>query len=196
MWRLFHEKEIDSLTISEDLEEAIQSAKDKQSCKELIENPKFIMYLEKYSDIQKKYKNGEKGKTAQFWMQYLDLIELLHLLHYSINFNDFELRLLCWKKLVALCFPTNKRNYARYGTYYVKTLENLETTHPEAIEELSVKGISIRRNDFGIGQSIDGAGEQTFQRASKTSGGIRCFMNNAAAYDKLCLVPSLSSKTC
>ena len=83
-----------------------------------------------------------------------------------------------------MCFPTNKKNYARYGAYYVRVLENLENTHPGAIEELSQKGISVRRNDIGIGQSIDGAGEQTFMRSAKTSGGIGCFMSNSAAYDK------------
>ena len=57
-----------------------------------------------------------------------------------------------------------------------------------------MKGISIRRNDIGIGQSIDGAGEQTFQRASKTSGGIRSFMNNAAAYDKWVLCRPFQAK--
>ena len=66
----------------------------------------------------------------------------------------------------------------------MKVLENLETTHPGAIEELSIKGLSVRRNDSGIGQSIDGAGEQTFMRSAKTSGGIGCFMSNSAAYDK------------
>ena len=192
--RLFHEKELASLSLSQELEELIQSAKDKKSCKELIDNPKFLSYIEKYSEIQKQYLSGEKGKTAQFWMQYLDLVELLHLFHYSINLNDFALRLSCWKKLITLCFPTNKRNYVRYGTLYVKTLENLPITHPGAIEELSEKGISIQRNEIGIGQSIDGAGEQTFQRASKTAGGIRSFMNKAAAYDKWVLCRPFQAK--
>ena len=60
----------------QELEELVQSAKDKKSCKELVDNPKFIFYIEKYSEIQKQYLRGEKGKTAQFWMQYLDLIEI------------------------------------------------------------------------------------------------------------------------
>ena len=45
-------------------------------------------------------------------------------------------------------------------------LENLDKTHPGAIEEISEKGLSVRRNEFGIGQSIDGAGEQTFMRSA------------------------------
>ena len=93
-----------------------------------------------------------------------------------------------------LCFPTNKRNYARYGSYYVRVLEHLETTHPGAIEEISQKGLSVRRNSSGIGQSIDGAGEQTFMRSVKTTGGIGCFMSNPAAYDKWVLCPPSQAK--
>ena len=42
----------------------------------------------------------------------------------------------CWRGLVVLCFPTNERNYARYGSYYVEQAQNLPNTHPGAIEEL------------------------------------------------------------
>ena len=52
----------------------------------------------------------------------------------------------------------------------------------------------MRRNDLGIGQSIDGAGEQTFMRSAKTSGGIGCFMSNSAAYDKWVLCRPFQAK--
>ena len=125
---------------------------------------------------------------------FTDLVELQQLFHYSINMNDFALRLDCWRIIYTLCFATNKRNYARYGSFYVKVLENLETTHPGAIEELSRKGLSVRRNTSGIGQSIDGAGEQTFMRSAKTSGGIGCFMSNSAVYDKRVLCRPFQAK--
>ena len=40
--------------------------------------------------------------------------------------NNFELRLHCWREFTALCFSTNKRNYARYGAYCCMQLENME----------------------------------------------------------------------
>ena len=167
---------------------------DKSYCEDLIRDPTFSAFTKQYQDLRNRYLNGEKGKTAQFWMIYMDLVELQHLFHYSINVNDFQLRVSCWRRIVTLCFPTNKRNYARYGAYYVKVLENLPTTHPGAVEELSDKGISVRRNKLGIGQSIDGAGEQTFMRSAKTSGGIRRFMANPAAYDKWVLCRPFQAK--
>ena len=59
---------------------------------------------------------------------------------------------------------------------------------------MSEKGISVRRNDIGIGQSIDGAGEQTFMRSAKTAGGIRAFVNNAPTYDKWVLCHLFQAK--
>ena len=64
----------------------------------------------------------------------------------------------------------NKQNYSRYGAYYCKSLENIEKTHPGAKGELEEKGLSVCRNNYNIGLSIDGAGEQTFMRSSKTTG--------------------------
>ena len=69
-------------------------------------------------------------------MMHLQLIERQHKLHLSINLNDFDLRLHCWKEIVSLCFVTNKQSCARYGAYYCVQLENLDRTHPGAKEEL------------------------------------------------------------
>ena len=41
---------------------------------------------------------------------------------------------------------------------------------PGALKELKKNGISVRRNTINIGQSIDGAGEQTFMRSARTTG--------------------------
>ena len=180
--------------MSDDLVNSIKGSKSKEQCERLIETDEFCKLQEKFKSVREQYLNGNRGKTAQFWMRYLDLVELQQKFHYSINVNDFALRLECWRKMIKLCFPTNKRNYARYGSSYVRVLENLETTHPGAIEEISQKGLSVRRNNSGIGQSIDGAGEQTFMRSAKTSGGIGCFMSNAAAYDKWVLCRPFQAK--
>ena len=73
-------------------------------------------------------------------------------------------------------------------------LENLPDTHPRAIEELTEKGPSVRRNTTGIGQSIDGAGEQTFMKSAKTSGGIENFTSQDKTYDKRVLSRPFQAK--
>ena len=192
--RLLIERELESLTVSKDLENLIKSIGDAKSCQDLFENPEFKNYYHEFNSIENQYLNGDKGKTPQFWTLYTSLVQLVQELHYSINVNDFYLRLKCWKDIVFLCAATNKRNYLRYGSYYIETMQNLPNTHPGAVEELLEKGISVRRNDIGIGQSIDGAGEQTFMRSSKTRGGIKSFTSNIATYNKWVLSRPFQAK--
>ena len=118
-------------------------------------------FLTKVENAVKRCTNGEFGKTAQYWMANVKLVERQHLLHYAVKTNCYEIRLSVWKEWMTLCFATNHVHYARYGTYYVNFLENIESTHPGAKEEIEEKGLSVRRNDIGIGQAIDLAGEQT-----------------------------------
>ena len=83
---------------------------------------------------------------------------------------DFDLRMLMWKESLPLCFATNRLHYARYGTYYLKSLESLELSRPGVKEELCRQGLSVRRNKLGIGQAVDLAGEQTYMKNAKTAG--------------------------
>ena len=59
--------------------------------------------------------------------------------------------------------------------YYGHVLENIDTKYPGAREEMMSLGISVRRNEYGIGQAIDLAGEQTYMRNATTAGGITSF---------------------
>ena len=79
-------------------------------------------------------RNGEFGKTprAQFWALYMMMVDRQQKHHYAINTNDYNLRLLMRRKSLSLCFATNRVHYSRYGTFYVQSLENLESTHPRA----------------------------------------------------------------
>ena len=182
MHRLFIEQVATQLSLSSSSETSIKDTRNEENCRMLIQDQEFIAFQDMYDNLHGEYLSGAKGQTGRYWMFYLRMTSLLHAFHYSINVNDFYLRLNCWKRMVSLCFPTNKRNYAR--AYYVQMLENLPDTHPGAIEELTEKGISVRRNTTGIGQSIDGAGEQTFMRSAKTSGGIETFTTQDKTYDK------------
>ena len=128
--------------------------------------------------------NGEFGKTPQFWVMYMIMVDRQQKLHYAINTNNYNLRLLIWKESLPMWFATNKIHYARYGTFCVTFLEYLEDTHPETKEEIKEKGLSVRRNTLGIGQAVEMAGEQSYMKSAKTAGGIRQFSTNEAAVAK------------
>ena len=149
---------------------------------ELLADPSIQAYLKYYVRQVEKCLNGEFGKTPQF--MYMIMVDRQQKLHYAINTNNYNLRLLIWKESLPMWFATNKIHYARYGTFYVKFLEYLEDTHPGTKEEIEEKGLSVRRNTLGIGQAVDMAGEQSYIKSAKTAGGIRQFSTNGAAVAK------------
>ena len=71
------------------------------------------------------------------------------------------------KKFLTLCYARNKVNYPRYGTYYIQHLRQLEKSHPVSLDDIR-SFMSIRRNEIGIGQAIDFAGEQTYEKYKTT----------------------------
>ena len=74
----------------------------------------FSEFQLKYECFRKQVKNSFLGKTAQFWIIYLNLVRYQHLMHLSVHENDFDLRLFCWKQFIPYYFALNKVNYARY----------------------------------------------------------------------------------
>ncbi|XP_065053916.1 uncharacterized protein LOC135682802 [Rhopilema esculentum] len=156
--------------IPDEVERSLNQKVEKLDVTSILDEETFTAFSSRYKYLKEKCIAGDFGKTPQFWMIYQAAVDRQHQLHLSANINDFCLRLKCWKESLPLCFAMNKQNYSRYGAYYCKSLEHIEHTHPGAKEELEEKGLSVCRNGYGIGQSIDGAGEQTFMRSSKTIG--------------------------
>ena len=152
------------------LEDQVKGEVPKINVDAIVNDVPFNDYVEHYNAQKQRCLRGDFGKTPQFWMFYQKFVERQHQFQLAINTNDFDLRLKCWKESLPLCFSTNKQNYARYGTYYCRQLQSLEIKYPGAKDELLEKGLSVCRNTMNVGQSIDGAGEQTFMRSSKTTG--------------------------
>ena len=131
------------LEITEDLEHVVKRNVSEQIIDDVIEAIPFTDYEQKYESLKSCCLRGEFGKTPQFWMTYQKAIDRQHKFNFSINTNDFDLRLKCWKDSLPLCFATNKQNYARYGTYHITQLENIDLTHPGLKEKLQEMGLSV-----------------------------------------------------
>ena len=123
-------------------------------------------FYTKFSDLLQEGLQGKLGKTPQFWLRYIDLVDISMRLHMSIQINDWTMRLKCWEEMLPCYFATNKHNYSRYASYYVNVLKNIDANYPGARQELEA-GLMVCRNGYGIFQSCDGAGEQTFMRNAK-----------------------------
>ena len=74
---------------------------------EILGDENVSNFLGEIQSSMIKCENGEFGKTAQYYVQHIKLVEQQHLLHYAIKTNDYEMRLALWKTWMPLCFVTN-----------------------------------------------------------------------------------------
>ena len=49
-----------------------------------------------------------KGKTAQFWLSYLEMIQQQHYFHVGIHENSFEAYMNAWEYFLPYYFVMNK----------------------------------------------------------------------------------------
>ena len=149
------------------------------NCRDLIEHAtELYAHYHAFKDDMRK---GVFGKTAQFWVQlYLDLIECQRRAHLAVQENDFNSRYAAWKQFLPMYFALNKPNYARYASYYVGVLENIDVLYPGLKELLDNNGFSVQAQErYPLRTAIDQRGEQTFNRDAKTAGGIKSFANDS-----------------
>jgi len=71
------------------------------------------IFLKNYEEFRESTRQGVLGKTAQFWLLYMDLMKYQIMAHTAIQENDIETLLYCWKAFIPMYFILNKRNYAR-----------------------------------------------------------------------------------
>ena len=145
--------------------------------KENVFNNVITLLIKTYQQLRKKRLQGELGKTAQYWLIYVEMVSKLHQFQFAINTNNLPLQLDTQEYILSLCFTINKIYYARYGTFYIQQLKNLDSTHPGAFEEICDM-VSVRRNKTGISQAIDLAREQTYKRNAKTAGFLLSLSNS------------------
>ena len=128
-------------------------------------------FVARYERFQVNIRNGNKGKTAQFWMFYLDLIRAQLIAHTSAQENNIDMLIAAWNKFLPMYFALNKINYARYESFYLHTLINMENMYPGLRNLLNDCGISVQgQESYPLRIAVDQRGEQTINCDAKTSG--------------------------
>ena len=84
---------------------------------ELLADPSIKAYLKYYVQQVKKCLNGEFGKTPQFRAMYMIMVDRQQKLHYAINTNNYNLRLLIWKESLPMWFATDKNIMLAMGLF-------------------------------------------------------------------------------
>lgn len=146
-------------------------------------SPALNQLLEKYMEYEEDTKAGKFGKTSQFYMTYITLIDYYFIFSKSIRIGDFELFKYIIPKIANLFFVFNQPNYARWLVKYHDNLLKVEDTHPELINDLKKGSFGIKRTDKSFSrQPIDLTLEQTFNAdAAKRLTGITHFTNSISA---------------
>ena len=106
--------------------------------------------------------NGEKGKTAEFRVKYVQLIHVYHEYSKSLQEGDLHGYISCLPKFTNMFLALNHPNYARWTVRYHNTLLTLEEMHPETFREYHDGMFSITRTTKPfLGNPIDLTLEQT-----------------------------------
>lgn len=135
------------------------------------ESGRFTSLYQMYELFRHSVRDGKIGKTAQYWLIYMDIMRIQHQIHLAVQTNDFGMRLDAWERMLPFYFTFDKTNYARYGTWYVETLKNLEIRYPGLKQLLQSEGLSVQaQSSYSLRTSIDQRGEQTINRDAKTAG--------------------------
>ena len=124
-----------------------------------------------------------KESIPRFWfLLYLDLMQTQHFIHLAVQDNDFEMRLRCWKFYLPLYLALQKTNNARYRSYNVNVMENIEKMCPGLKDLLEQNCVSVQAEEsFPVRIAIDQRGEQTINRDAKTSRGSKSFAADGSA---------------
>ena len=122
-----------------------------------LESEQFITEYEAFKESGRK---GKLGKTAHFWIIYLDLMKFQHMVHTSVQENNIDMRTDCWERFLPYYFALNMVNYARYGSFYLHMLKNIQSRYPGLKELLEHKGMSVQaQNRYPLRTAIDQCGE-------------------------------------
>ncbi|MES9950704.1 MAG: hypothetical protein ABW118_17235 [Candidatus Thiodiazotropha sp.] len=162
---------------------------------EMKENEDLCSYFARYKQFKQSVRDGHLGKTAQFWLSYMDIVWLILTLIKATKMNDLQLHLASLYSLCPILFAYDHTNYARYLPVYILTILNLNITHPGAEGLLRDNGISVRRSSVPLSRNaVDITIEQTINRHAKSQGGIIGFSRNYAAYYRWCVTRHYRTK--
>ena len=136
-----------------------------------------------YHTFSDKTRSGIHGKTAEFWIKYIDIMHLYHAFSRSRQIGDFELFLSCFPDLTSYFFALNHHNYVRWMVRYFHNLVKLPSTHQEVYTEFKDGLFSVHRTKKSFsGSPIDLTLEQSINAdAANQKKGITSITNSIGA---------------
>lgn len=149
----------------------------------LLENNDVSEFISAYVKHKEACLNGAYGKTAQFYMIYINLVNYYQILTRSIRTGDFLMFKFILPKINNLFFMVNQSNCARWLVKYHENLIKVEETHPQLHDVMEKGHFGIQRTDKSFSrQPIDLTLEQTINAdAGRRLTGVIHFTNSIFA---------------
>lgn len=175
--------ERENKTISDDIMVELKDIQETGSITSVTTDGPLDQLLKEYSEYYEKTITGEFGKTPQFYLIYIRLVNYYQLLSRSIRTADFELYKYILPKIANLFFIFNQPNYARWIVKYHDNLLRVEETHPGLLDELEKCSFGVKRTEKPFSrQPIDLTLEQTINAdGAKRLTGVIHFTNSISA---------------
>lgn len=163
----------------------IEHRMDPSLVQNIISSEALTDVFAQYQVFKQQTAAGNFGKTAQFWMHYMDRVWLLLQFSFATKTNNLDLHIFCLQRLCPLVFSMNHQNYAKYLSVYFTTLVNLPQKEKDL---LLANGFSVARSETPASRiPVDMTIEQTINKHAKSSGGIVGFSRNLPAYYRWCV---------
>ena len=124
--------------------------------------------IDRYNEFKETVRRGALGKTAQYWLSYMEKVGLILQFQRATKENCLTLHLASLQRMRSLFFIFDHPNYARYSAFYLLNMLNLEKMHPGAEDLLKNNGFSVNRSGVpSFRNAVDITFEQTIKKRSR-----------------------------
>ena len=136
-----------------------------------ITNSKIIDNI--ITKLQKGMSSLEDLKTAQLWLLYMDMIDILRRFIKTERTGNWLRHLQSVRDMLPFFAAAGHHHYAKSGYLYLLQMEELYDKHLEIYSKFKERHHVIRRTDrLWAGLSTDLVIEQVLMRSLKTTGGF------------------------
>lgn len=176
------EETVDTAVMIESLRKILKG----EITEETFQKEDLTSIMDEYFKYKAETLNEKHGKTAKYYVIYIDLIINYHMLTRSIRTGNFNLLKYVIPRINNLFFVTNQVNYARWLLKYYDNLLLLDTTHPDIFEAFKQGLLGSKRTSNPFSRMpYDLTLEQTYNAdAARRLTGITQFTNSYSARER------------
>lgn len=186
--------EEEDITLSDHISDYLSLFIESKSAEPRINDEDLLDLYTTYNEFRERTLEGQHGKTAKFYMIFINLIDHYLILNYSIRTGNFDVYKNILPAITNMFFIFNQQNYSRYSVLYHNKLMAVE--EPSLLSNLQSGSFGVKRTDKPFSkQPVDLTLEQTINAdAANKLTGISHTTNSISARQRWCKSHSLRSK--